>query len=857
MRRPIVIAPLVVLACLSAEVRAQPSTNPAAELRIRQRGPVYVGLPFEVVVVAQGFDDSPEPTISELAINGCEVRYIGYEPMQEQSIQFDSSGNMFRDVSVTHIWRYLIEAKSPGQFVVPNLTLTQGSLKTDTGGKSKFTAQEIDSTSDMQIRMNLPERPVWVGETVDISVDWYLLQQPSDPSFSIPLFAFGDWVDISAGPRSRRMEAIGFTIGDETIAPPYDVEKAVLDGVEYSRVRFQFQMTPKKTGTVELPPPTAVADIATVVRDRRGRQVRRFDKKKAEGIASTLTVRPLPMKDRPASFANAVGSGYSIGVTASRTVVGLGEPIQLAIEIRGDDLDGLSLPALDVDGALDAASFDVADEPPSGVISEDGSTKTFTVTVQVKSPDVQRIPGLPFSFFNPETGQYETVSADPIAISVDGSAAVVGAGDVISGDDGSGGPAIESLVGADLSLSGRGATLRSVMTLSDVAPFLYALYGLPLLLFGFRVWQLRTVEARADQSDVRTAARAVERALAAAADQPARDAVPEIASAMRALAKTVGKRTREADGVLEAIQDTAYDPKIASKPLAPALRDEVRELVRAWVKDYKPARRGRAASSAAMIAVVSIGVGAFGWRAHAADDTESKIVAARQAYETALGKEGREARTSAFTAAESLYRELVGAYPDRPELLTDWGNAALGARDLGRATLAYRRALHYDRNLSRAKRNLSWVRERAPDWIRAEHSSGAVGSLFFWHSMTSVPQRHVAGGIAFFIGILLLIPWRRDRLRRWISIAPLVVFVAMLISIALERDASSDGVVVTPGITLKSADSAGAPPVLANPVPAGAEATILETRGAWTQIELPDGQQGWLQTAAVDRVVPE
>jgi hypothetical protein len=857
MKRVLAIASLAVLALpfAASESRAQPVDGPVAELRLRQRGPVYVGLPFEVIVVAQGFDDTPEPTISTLEIKGCDIRYIGYEPVQDTDIGFDRNGQMVRSVTVTHVWRYLVEATSPGQFIVPNLTLAQGSLKTTTGGKSQFTAKEIDSTSDMQIRMSLPDRPVWVGEAVPISVDWYLLQQPSNPSFSVPLFAFGDWVDIAVGERSRRMEAIEFQIGDETVAPPYSVEKTVLDGVEYSRVQFQFEMTPKKTGTVELPPPTAVADIATVVRDRRGRQVRKFDKKKAEGVASTLVVRPLPMKDRPISFANAVGSGYSIGVTASRTVVGLGEPIQLTIEVRGDHLVGLSLPALD--GALEAASFDIADEPTTGVVGEDGSSKTFTVTIQVKSPDVQRIPGVPFSFFNPETGQYETVTADPIAISVDGSAAVVGAGDVISGGDGSGGPAIESLVGADLSLSSRGDTLRAVMTLSDAAPVLYALYGLPLLLFGFRIWQLRTVDSRGEQSELRAAEKAAERAIAQAADEPAGDSVPKIATAIRELAKKVGRRAREADGLLEVLQDTAYDPKSASKPLDAKLREQARSLVRTWIAEHKPAKRGRGASSVAVIAVIATGLGAFAWRAHAGDDAANDIVAARNAYDTALGKGDRDQRTASFAAAEALYRDLVVRYPDRPELLTDWGNAALGARDLGSATLAYRRALHYDRSLSRAERNLSWVRERAPSWIRVNNSSGAVGSLFFWHSMMSVPQRHIAGGIAFFFGILLLVPWRRDRLRRWISIAPLAVFVAMLLSIAFERDASADGVVVASGITLKSADSAGAPPVLSSPVPAGAEATILETRGAWTQIELPDGQQGWLQSAAVDRVVPE
>ena len=42
----------------------------------------------------------------------------------------------------------------------------------------------------------------------------------------------------------------------------------------------------------------------------------------------------------------------------------------------------------------------------------------------------------------------------------------------------------------------------------------------------------------------------------------------------------------------------------------------------------------------------------------------------------------------------ALLRDLAAAHPASPDLLTDWGNAPLGAPDVRRATLAYRRALH-------------------------------------------------------------------------------------------------------------------------------------------------------------------
>jgi hypothetical protein len=56
------------------------------------------------------------------------------------------------------------------------------------------------------------------------------------------------------------------------------------------------------------------------------------------------------------------------------------------------------------------------------------------------------------------------------------------------------------------------------------------------------------------------------------------------------------------------------------------------------------------------------------------------------------------------------------------------------------------------------------------------------------------------------------------------------------------------------GVVLRAADNPGAPPVLAEPVPAGAEATILEERDAWNRIALAGGAAGWLPSGALARL---
>jgi SH3-like domain-containing protein len=53
---------------------------------------------------------------------------------------------------------------------------------------------------------------------------------------------------------------------------------------------------------------------------------------------------------------------------------------------------------------------------------------------------------------------------------------------------------------------------------------------------------------------------------------------------------------------------------------------------------------------------------------------------------------------------------------------------------------------------------------------------------------------------------------------------------------------------------LRAADNAGAPAAMSQPVPRGAEVTIVETRDTWTKVRLANGTAGWLPAGAVEPV---
>ncbi|GAB4569191.1 MAG: hypothetical protein Tsb0020_23230 [Haliangiales bacterium] len=884
---------------------------------------VYAGLPFVLAVSATGFEPEPEPEISELEIAGAEVTYLGVSPNVTSTISI-SGGRRVESRRVEYVYRYRIEASRAGTYAVPAITVTQGQTQAASPPR-RFQATEVPVTDEMQIALGLPERPVWVGESFDLTVDWLLRREPSDMNFSIPLLDDPSLFDVhepdDSGGRRRGQQGLPVIVGDRELNVPFTQEAVTEGGQSFTRVRMSLPVTPIKAGRFEVPPTQVLAQLKTgTARDRFGFRIPQTKLFRASDVARTLEVRPLPLSGKPASFAGAVGTAFSIKVQASRTVVRVGEPIVLDILIRGDGrMEGLSLPGLINEQGLAADRFAVADDAIAGVVGEDGSSKRFEVTVRLESADVREIPRLGFSYFDPKRGVYETVYSEPIALQVAGSS-VVGAGDVVSAVNqrragaadaaapgasaasDTGGAGIRSFVGAELGLSNAATTTATVWTRAAVRPVLIALYVVPLVIFGLLLWQRRTRARRDLSSELRQARRQLEEALSKAGTAPARDAAPALLSALRALARVTGQRDQS--DVTARIETVAYSPAAASEPLDEALRADVQALMESWLKQARAQRGGAAGADIRPIALsllcaltfVSAWLFAAG-AAHAvaqgpeqtdtqrrdgpepgaerpvtedvmdepADvQTEAKTDAqvgaasfeqARAIYNQALAEQDRAARTRGFARAERMYRELVASHPNRPALLTDWGNAALGAQDLGRATLAYRRALELDPDLARAERNLAWVRERGPSWLPRPRDRGALESLLFWNRFLSVPARHVVAALAFAAALMLLAPWGRGRrVLVPVAIVPALIWLLMLASIVYQRDASRDAVVLTDGLRLRAADSVGAPMALPDPLPAGAEVVVEETRGVWARVVLADGSAGWLASNGLGRV---
>ncbi|MYE23994.1 MAG: protein BatD, partial [Gammaproteobacteria bacterium] len=576
---------------------AAPASAATAELSAEGEQ-IHAGLPFVLALTAKGFEEEPPPAPPELVIAGAETTYLGVSPNVSTRIEIvNGRRSDWREVTFVYRWRVL--AASPGQYDIPPLAVEQNDVAAVTQA-AKFTAQELATSTDMRLSLKLPERPVWPGETFDVTIEWLLRRDVEQFDFAVPLFDL-EAVQVAPGPGGGR--TFPFPTRSGTVQLPATQDQVTDGGETFTRLAFPARITVSQPGALDVGPVRVAARVQVgTTRDAFGFRRARTQLALAEGKRQRLVVRALPETARPPTFVNAIGTGYAIDVSASRTVVGAGEPIELTIRIGGDGaMDGLSLPNLH-DAGLPAEQFTVLEPPDVGQV--DASTKTFDATVRVMAEGVGEIPAIAFSWFDPVAGEYRTAWSRPVALSV-GAGEVVGVTDVAtsapaaapaaSPNPSAPAPRPRVTTGADMTLSDPAHTLTPVWSSTAIAVALALLYALPLLILGSRFWAEGTGGARLHRREVATALARVEQALAASG--AAREGAPAATNAMRTLARLTGHGDERPDE-LARLETEAFDPVAGRQPINRATADGVRAVAERWA--------GKATAAAVLVVVASV-----------------------------------------------------------------------------------------------------------------------------------------------------------------------------------------------------------------------------------------------------------
>jgi hypothetical protein len=202
----------------------------------------------------------------------------------------------------------------------------------------------------------------------------------------------------------------------------------------------------------------------------------------------TLSALPLPKENVPANFNGAVGS-FSMAVSAGPTNVAAGDPVTVRIQITGRGaLDSLALPEQNT-------WHDFKTYPPTTKLDTTDAlglqgTKTFEQVVVPQNPDINALPPVSFSFFDPDHKSYRTLTqpAVPLIVRPGGSApAPTVAANTRSAPDNP--PPAQDIV----HIKPRLGTVAQISLPLVQQPWFLALQAIPLLAWvSAVVWRRRT-----------------------------------------------------------------------------------------------------------------------------------------------------------------------------------------------------------------------------------------------------------------------------------------------------------------------------------------------------------------------------
>lgn len=851
------LCPLMVLGWLGfgGIALAEPLTAQAAV----ESDTVFVGQPFVFQIQVSGSDSLQEPDLSGLV--DFQVKNQGGQQNSSSSVTI-INGQMSKQVRRGYVFSYELTAKRVGLLDIPSITVRDGNAEAQTQ-PVRITARQPEQTNEFQLRMELSKTQAYVGEPVILDIIFYYKAQVEDTKLTMPA-----------------LELPGLRFFDQE--KPGAENSATLDGQTFQTLRLRKALIPEKSGDYKLPASTlsfqGVVGFRTM-QDWFFGPARRAEFKRFVIPSNELALRvlDLPSEGRPQHFSGLIGE-YQIEAAASPLNVNVGDPITLTLRITGAEFpQQVTVPLLQKQPAL-VRDFRLPNETSSGKV--DGKAVTFTQTIRALRPEVREIPAIELPYFDPNRKAYRIARSSPLPLEVRATR-VVTAGDAVGNDPVSRkAKEIQEATGGIAynyedpdALRNQGFEISSWLksdafwTLLLLPPGLYAL-------LAFLVRRRRLNEADPEGVRERRAQVAFTKEIADANSPDAilsilrgylRDKLrlPPGALTYRDVEPALKARgaapqiLEDVLGVFEACERSRY---------AGVNAGDVAELARKSqsIVERIEAAKGRAkfpvlARCLALLAAMLPGT------THGALPPDEAQAMFREG--NALFREANETAPRDHQAAEALYGKAILRFErlireggiENGKLYYNVGNAYFRMNDLGRAILNYRRAQELTPHDANLARNLAYARQLCTDRIEVSNRRRVAEIFLFWHrDLTARTKAALFGWGAILAWVCLGVGLFRPAPYLWrTAVGCGALAVLMLGSLLVEARAHGSaipGVVVAQEVVARKGDGMAYEPSFQEPLHAGAEFTLVESRPGWRLVELGDGRRCWLPEKSAELV---
>ena len=154
----------------------------------------------------------------------------------------------------------------------------------------------------------------------------------------------------------------------------------------------------------------------------------------AKSNSIVVNVKPVPREERPESYSGAIGQ-FQIAATIKPKTAWVGQPMTLHVDVQGTGKLGPIAP-IDIRSQGKFAELFRIHDAETGEVSKDGRSKRFAYTLRPTTANIDAIPAIEFSFFDPTTERFRVVKTTPLPVTVE-EGEVVDSTDIQSFSDGS------------------------------------------------------------------------------------------------------------------------------------------------------------------------------------------------------------------------------------------------------------------------------------------------------------------------------------------------------------------------------------------------------------------------------------
>ncbi|CAM4135304.1 BatD family protein [Zobellia roscoffensis] len=176
---------------------------------------------------------------------------------------------------------------------------------------------------------------------------------------------------------------------------------------------------PQKSGKLEIEPLSldVTVDVPSNKRDFFGGRIYSQTNKTVSAGKRTINVKPLPEKGKPVNFSGAVGN-FDFSVTTSKTALNASESLQAKVEVSGKgNLKLFQLPEPNLPGSLEVYEPEFNENVRTTLSGSQGKvSNSYTIVPSFKGK--YPIPGISFTYFDPNAKTYKTITSDEILINV-------------------------------------------------------------------------------------------------------------------------------------------------------------------------------------------------------------------------------------------------------------------------------------------------------------------------------------------------------------------------------------------------------------------------------------------------------